>query len=206
MITIAEVCQRATVIPVLTVHDASQAAPLAQALVAGGLDVLEVTLRSDAALEVISRMREAVPDAIVGVGTLLEPLQIKQAVKAGAQFGVSPGLTPKLLDAAQDLPLLPGVATPSELMQGLEAGLEHFKFFPAAAAGGISMLKAFNGPFAQARFCPTGGIKPDNVKDYYSLANVDCVGGTWITPSPLIEANDWTAITELAQQACQQLA
>ena len=202
MTAIAAIMARAPVIPVLTVERLADADPLARALVAGGLPVLEVTLRTPAAPEVIAAMR-AVDGAIVGAGTVLTARDVDVALKAGAQFLVSPGLSSGVVDAARaaGAPLLPGVATASELMRGLDLGLAHFKFFPAEQAGGTAILKAFAGPFASARFCPTGGITQDSASGYLALPNVLCVGGAWVAPTSLINAGAWDEIRALAAKA-----
>lgn len=191
------------VLPVIVIDDAALAADLAAALVAGGVRALEVTLRTPAAFEAISRMRAAVPEACVGAGTVLDGRQWQRAIDAGAQFGVSPGCTPALLDAigrtAQ--PFLPGVATVSEAMRAREAGFTALKFFPAEAAGGRALLKSMAGPLPELRFCPTGGIRPDNARDYLALPNVVCVGGSWLVPADALARRDWAHITELARQA-----
>lgn len=191
------------VIPVLVVEDTAHAVPLAQALLAGGIKVLEITLRTPNALSVISEIARHVPDAVLAAGTVTSPEQWEAAARAGARFAVSPGLTPRMLDAAAQapIPLLPGVATASELMTALDAGFECFKFFPAQQAGGVGMLKALGGPFAQALFCPTGGITPDTAPDYLTLPNVACVGGSWLAPAAAMACGDWAAITALAQAA-----
>ncbi len=191
------------VIPVMVIDDLHDAIPLARALVLGGVRVLEITLRTPIALEAIRHIAEAVEGAVVGAGTVLNPRQLDQAQAAGAAFAISPGLTPSLLRSATDspIPLIPGVATLSEIMQGLDGGLSAFKFFPAAAAGGIPMLKAFEGPLPGVIFCPTGGISPENYRSYLSLSNVACVGGSWLAPRELVKAKDWSAITQLAQAA-----
>lgn len=195
-----DLLNRAVVIPVLTIERVEDAVPLARALVEGGLEVLEVTLRTPVALDCIRAISAEVPDAVVGSGTALTPKDVDASARAGARFVVSPGLTPELL-RADAAPLLPGVATASELMTGLAAGLEAFKFFPAVQAGGVAMLKAWAGPFADVRFCPTGGVDPSNAPAFLSLANVACVGGGWVAPKALIDAKDWSGITELARQA-----
>ena len=199
---IRDICQIAPVIPVLVVDAVTTAIPLAEALVKGGLPVLEVTLRTAAALDAIHLMSE-VPGAVVGVGTLLTPQNIKDAKSAGASFGVSPGVTQALLDAAEDegFPLLPGAATASELMYLLERGFDTLKFYPAEAAGGVNMLKSLAGPFPQVSFCPTGGVNPQNVVEYLELPNVLCVGGTWMTPQSMLKSLDWAGIETLARQA-----
>lgn len=195
---IEKIMRTAPVIPVLVVDDVTQARPLAEALVAGGLCVLEVTLRTPAALEVIRRMN-LVPGAIVGAGTVTNAAQLEDARIAGAEFIVSPGLTEPLGKAAlaSRLPFLPGVATAGEIMAGLDMGLTHFKFFPAMAAGGIPALKALAGPFAQCRFCPTGGITEDTAADWLAIEPVLCVGGSWVAPA----GADPATITALARKA-----
>lgn len=192
----------APVIPVLVVDDAAQAVPLAQALVDGGLPVLEVTLRTPAALDVIREMA-SVDGGVVGAGTLLTAADVRAAREAGALFGVSPGATPSLLEAceAEDLPVLAGAATATEAMSLLERGYRVQKFFPAEAAGGASALKAIGAPLPQVTFCPTGGIDLKKAPDYLSLSNVACVGGSWVAPKDLVAAGEWDAITALAGEA-----
>jgi 2-dehydro-3-deoxyphosphogluconate aldolase/(4S)-4-hydroxy-2-oxoglutarate aldolase len=199
-----DICKRAPIVPVLVVHDVAHARPLAEALVAGGLPALEVTLRTEAALAVIAEMAK-VEGGIVGAGTLLTPDDVKRAVDAGATFGVSPGATDKLLQAAEDLdlPMLPGAATASEAMRLLERGYDMLKFFPAEASGGAPALKALASPLPQIRFCPTGGVSIANAESYLSLPNVVCAGGSWVAPDALVRAGDWAAITELARAASQ---
>lgn len=199
-----KLCRLAPIIPVLVVDDASVARALAEALVAGGLPVLEVTLRTDAALDVIREMAQ-VEGGIVGAGTLLTPEDVQNAVDAGARFGVSPGATDRLLDAceAADLPLLPGAATASEAMALLERGYTVQKFFPAEANGGAPALKAIGAPIPQVRFCPTGGVSLKNAPDYLGLSNVLCAGGSWVAPKELVTKGDWKAIEELAREAAQ---
>jgi 2-dehydro-3-deoxyphosphogluconate aldolase / (4S)-4-hydroxy-2-oxoglutarate aldolase len=201
--SLRQILQRAPVVPVIVVHDLAHAAPLAEALVAGGLPVLEVTLRTPVALEAISAMRRAVPEAIVGVGTLTNAAQFRAAVDAGAQFGVSPGLTPELAAAsrAANLPYLPGVMTPSELLQARAQGFELCKLFPAQQAGGIGMLKALHSVFPEIGFCPTGGVSLANAPEFLALPNVLCVGGSWVAPPALMAAGDWGAIRGLAKEA-----
>lgn len=198
----ADICALAPVVPVLVIDDAGKAAALARALVAGGLPALEVTLRTPAALEAIRAMAE-VPGGVVGAGTLLTPQDVKAAKAAGAHFGVSPGATDRLLAACadEDLPLLPGAATATEVMALLEKGYTVQKFFPAEASGGAKALAAIGAPIPQVRFCPTGGIGPDNVGTYLALPNVLCVGGSWVAPHRLVEAGDWNAIEGLARTA-----
>lgn len=199
-----KICLLAPVVPVLVIDDASTAALLAQALVAGGLPALEVTLRTPAALEAIREMA-AVPGGVVGAGTLLTPKDVENAKAAGATFGVSPGVTDMLLDAceANDLPLLPGAATASEAMRLLERGYTVQKFFPAEANGGVPALKAIGAPIPQVKFCPTGGVSLKNARDYLALSNTLCVGGSWVAPKDLVAAGDWAAITALAAEAAQ---
>jgi len=200
---IRAILARAPVIPVLTVNAVEHAAPLARALVAGGLPVLELTLRTACALDALAAMREAVPAAIIGVGTLTRAQDFAAAARAGAHFGVSPGLTPALLEAAREapFPLLPGVMTPSELIAARAAGYDACKLFPAHQAGGVEMLKALAGPFPDHLFCPTGGVTPDNAPRYLALPNVACVGGSWVAPAALLAAGDWAGVEALARAA-----
>tara|TARA_R110002049_G_scaffold23781_3_gene84470 strand:+ start:80960 stop:81610 length:651 start_codon:yes stop_codon:yes gene_type:complete len=199
-----DICARAPVIPVLVVHDIAHARPLAEALVAGGLPALEVTLRTSVALDVIAEMAK-VEGGIVGAGTLLTPEDVRRAKSAGALFGVSPGATDRLLQAAEDadLPLLPGAATASEAMRLLERGYNMLKFFPAETSGGAPALKSLASPLPQITFCPTGGVSMANIASYLSLPNVICAGGSWVAPDALVQAGDWAAITELARAASQ---
>ena len=203
MLKIRDVLALAPVIPVLTVEKLAHAAPLAKALYAGGLKVLEITLRTDVALDVIAAMRAAVPAAMVGVGTVVRPQDFKRADGAGAQFAVTPGLTPELADAARNVgfPLLPGIVTPSDILQALHFGYDTLKFFPAQQAGGIAMLQAFAGPFANVAFCPTGGISRETAPAFLKLPNVLCVGGSWVAPKALVEKGDWAGIEALARDA-----
>lgn len=203
--TIDRICATAPVIPVLKLDDAEQALGVCTALVNGGLKVLEITLRNDYGLDAIKQISEALPDAIVGAGTVTTPEQYEACIVAGADFIVSPGSTTKLLEfgAQASIPLLPGVASVSEAMAGMELGYERFKLFPAAVVGGVDMLKAIYGPLANLKFCPTGGVKPSNASDYLAQPNVMCVGGTWMTPSDLIANKDWAAIEALALEACR---
>ena len=199
---VAEICHLAPVIPVLVIDDLMHAAKLAAALIAGGLPVLEVTLRTPVALEAIRRMAE-VPGGHVGAGTLLTPADVKAAKAAGATFGVSPGATDRILDACAeyDLPLLPGAATASEIMALLEKGYSVQKFFPAEQSGGAAFLKSIGAPIPQVKFCPTGGIGLKNARDYLNLSNILCVGGSWVAPKQAMEHGDWAAITQLAAEA-----
>jgi len=195
-----EICQLAPVI--LVVERGADAQPLAQALVAGGLPALEVTLRTPAALEAIRAMAE-VPGGVVGAGTLLTPADVKAAKAAGARFGVAPGATERLIAACEDegLPLLPGAATASEVMALLELGYSVQKFFPAEQAGGAAYLKSIGGPLPQVRFCPTGGISLKNAPDYLALSNILCVGGSWVAPKEAVARQDWDLVTRLAREA-----
>ncbi|TVS02558.1 MAG: bifunctional 4-hydroxy-2-oxoglutarate aldolase/2-dehydro-3-deoxy-phosphogluconate aldolase [Rhodobacteraceae bacterium] len=195
-------CQLAPVIPVLVVSDLAQARPLAEALVAGGLPVLEVTLRTDCALDAIAAMAE-VEGAVVGAGTVLSPAQMTEVRAAGASFAVSPGATSALLDASriEALPLLPGAQTCSEIMYLLEQGYNVQKFFPAEAIGGAAALASIGAPLPQATFCPTGGISAERAPDYLALSNVACVGGSWVVPKAALAEGDWSAITALARDA-----
>ena len=201
-LTPREVMTSTPVVPVIVVDDVEQAINLGKALVAGGVPVLEVTLRTEAALEAISALRKQVPEAIVGAGTVCTREQYIKAVEAGSQFIISPGMTPDLLAVGKeyDVPYLPAVATISDILLGIEYGYDHFKFFPAEVNGGVKALKAFAGPLADINFCPTGGVSPTNYKEYLALPNVLCVGGSWIVPKDLIEAGKWDEITELAKQ------
>lgn len=202
---IRDIMRMAPVIPVLIIERIEHAVPLAQALCAGGLNVLEVTLRTPIALSAIEQMRAAVPDAIVGVGTLTRPGDFEDAANAGAQFGVSPGLNTALIEAAQDVsfPLLPGVMTPAEVINARLHGYNALKLFPAMQAGGIGMLKALSSVFADVVFCPTGGITRDSAPQFLALNNVLCVGGSWVAPANLLAAGDWKAIEVLAKEAAE---
>lgn len=196
------ICRLAPVVPVLVIDDLAHAHPLAEALVAGGLPALEVTLRTPVALDAIRAMAE-VPGGRVGAGTLLTPADVKAAKAAGATFGVSPGATERILDACAelDLPLLPGAATASEIMALLEKGYSVQKFFPAEQSGGAAFLKSIGSPIPQVKFCPTGGISLKNARDYLGLSNILCVGGSWVAPKEAMAKGDWAAITKLAAEA-----
>ncbi|MDO6680457.1 MULTISPECIES: bifunctional 4-hydroxy-2-oxoglutarate aldolase/2-dehydro-3-deoxy-phosphogluconate aldolase [unclassified Shewanella] len=198
-----DIFKRSPIVPVMVINKIEHAVPLAKALVAGGISVLEVTLRTECALEAIALIAKEVPEALVGAGTILNELQLQQAVDAGSQFIITPGATVDLLKAAKrgNVPLIPGVASISEVMAGMELGYTHFKFFPAEASGGVNALKAFSGPLANIRFCPTGGITPTSYKNYLALANVDCIGGSWIAPTDAMEQEDWGRITQLCKDA-----
>ena len=198
-----DVLQTGPVVPVIVIHNLDYAVPLAKALVAGGIRVLEVTLRTPVAIEAIKMIAEEVPDAIVGAGTVAGEKDLHSVAEAGGVFAISPGLTPNLIQAAIDGPiaLIPGISTASELMFGMEYGLREFKFFPAEAAGGVKMIKSIGGPFPQATFCPTGGISPENYREYLNLKNVACVGGSWLAPTALLELGNFQKITDLAKTA-----
>jgi len=197
------VIARRPVIPVLTIRDVEHAVPLARALAAGGLEVMEVTLRTQAALEAIERIAAELPEVVVGAGTVRAPADITHAVRAGAHFLVSPGAPPTIMDAAADatVPFLPAVATATELMALAERGFDFLKFFPAEAAGSIAALKSFAGPFSDVRFCPTGGVGAGNAAAYLALPNVACVGGSWVAPDEAVAAGDWGRIEALAREA-----
>ncbi|MBU0945219.1 MAG: bifunctional 4-hydroxy-2-oxoglutarate aldolase/2-dehydro-3-deoxy-phosphogluconate aldolase [Proteobacteria bacterium] len=198
-----EILENGPVIPVMVIKRIEHAVPLARALVAGGIRVLEIVLRTEGAIEAISAISKEVPEAITGAGTVLNAHDLAAVTDAGASFAISPGLTPALLSAANKgtIPLIPGISTVSELMLGIEEGYNTFKFFPAEAAGGIKMLQSIGGPFPQIRFCPTGGISAKNYREYLQLANVLSVGGSWIVPNDLISKENWQGIRQLAQDA-----
>jgi 2-dehydro-3-deoxyphosphogluconate aldolase/(4S)-4-hydroxy-2-oxoglutarate aldolase len=198
--TLEDILGRSPVIPVLVVDEVADAVPLGRALVAGGLPVLEITLRTPVAMQCLERMAGEIEGAVVGAGTVLTPAMREAVARVGARFCVSPGLIEGETDEGPT-PLLPGVATATELMAGLAAGFTRFKLFPANVAGGIEALKAFAGPFAQAKFCPTGGVNAKNAADYLALANVVCVGGSWVAPPDAVRAGDWDRITALAREA-----
>lgn len=202
-VSIKEIMTTSPVIPVMVINRLELAVPLAHALVEGGLKVLEITLRTPAALDAIRRIKAEVPGAIVGAGTIINTKTLNQALDAGSEFIVSPGVTDSLLDAAlsSGVPLLPGVITPSEVMRLLDKGITAMKFFPAEAAGGIPMLKSIGGPLPQVTFCPTGGVTPKNAPDYLALSNVACVGGSWMAPADLVDAGDWAEISRRATEA-----
>lgn len=200
--SLLEIMRSASVIPVIAIDDPAHAVPLAKALVAGGIRVLEVTLRTEHGLQAIRDMSQ-VEGAIVGVGTLTQPHEFEASRDAGAVFGVSPGLTATMIEAAKKsgLPLLPGVMTPSEVMAAREHGFKQLKLFPAVPAGGVGMLNAIAGPLPDVTFCPTGGISIETAPKFLACKNVACVGGSWLTPKDLIAAGDWAGITELAKAA-----
>ncbi|MFI5554876.1 bifunctional 4-hydroxy-2-oxoglutarate aldolase/2-dehydro-3-deoxy-phosphogluconate aldolase [Streptomyces sp. NPDC051738] len=201
----ASVLDLAPVVPVVVIEDASDAVPLARALVTGGLPAIEVTLRTPTALDTIRAIAAEVPEAVVGAGTVITPEQVTASVTAGARFLVSPGWTDVLLEAMRvsGVPFLPGVSTTSEVVGLLERGVTEMKFFPAQAAGGTAYLQSLAGPLPQARFCPTGGIGPGNAPEYLALPNVGCVGGTWMLPADAIAARDWARVEQLAREAAR---
>ncbi|MGJ7494428.1 bifunctional 4-hydroxy-2-oxoglutarate aldolase/2-dehydro-3-deoxy-phosphogluconate aldolase [Variovorax sp. RT4R15] len=204
-LTALDVMQDAPVIPVIVLHDVAHAVPLARALVAGGIRMLEVTLRTPQALQCIEAIARDVPEAVAGAGTIRSASDAQAAALAGARFGVSPGYTRSVGKACHDigLPLLPGVATGSEIMMAQEDGYTQLKFFPAMQAGGLPMLKAWQGPFGDVTFCPTGGISLANAHEFLALSNVACVGGSWIVPTDAIAKGDWARIETLAREASQ---
>lgn len=194
---------RSRVVPVVVITDPQQAVPMAQALLDGGIDVMEITLRHSAALAAIEAVARAVPAMCVGAGTVTRAAEVQQVVDAGARFALSPGMTPALLDAVRQaqLPFVPGVMTPGEAMAARDAGYTLLKLFPAAQAGGLAMLKALGGPLADLRFCPTGGVSPDNLLAFLQQPNVAMVGGSWLTPADAVARGDWATVTRLAREA-----
>ena len=198
-----EIFAAGPVVPVLVINDVEKAVPLAKALMEGGIKVLELTLRTPAAIDVIKRIAQEVPDSLIGAGTVTNAQQLKAVVEAGAKFAISPGMTADLLQAGMDseIPLIPGISSTSDLMKGKDAGYTHMKFFPAEASGGVKAIKSISGPFPDVTFCPTGGIGPNNYNDYLALNNVKCVGGSWLAPDDAIESGDWARITQLAKEA-----
>ena len=200
---IKDILNAGPVIPVIVLQELSHAVPLARAFVAGGVRVLEVTMRTPIALDAVRAIREAVPQAIVGAGTVTSAKELQASIDAGAQFAVSPGSSMWLLDAVKDfgLPFLPGAMTPSEVLIARESGFKELKLFPAQEAGGAALLRARGAVFSDVRFCPTGGITPSNAREYLSLPNVACIGGSWMAPKVLIENGDWGAIEQLARDS-----
>jgi 2-dehydro-3-deoxyphosphogluconate aldolase/(4S)-4-hydroxy-2-oxoglutarate aldolase len=198
-----EIFSQGPIVPVLVISDVAHAVPIAKALIAGGIRVLEVTLRTASALDVIAKIAKEVPEALIGAGTVTNRAQLKQVQDAGALFAISPGMTPDLLAAGNegDIALIPGISSISELMKAIDFGYTHLKFFPAEASGGVKALKAIGGPFPDIAFCPTGGISPENYRNYLDLPNVRCAGGSWLVPEDAVAAGDWGRITELAKQA-----
>jgi 2-dehydro-3-deoxyphosphogluconate aldolase/(4S)-4-hydroxy-2-oxoglutarate aldolase len=205
MLTALQVMQDAPVIPVIVLNDVAHAVPMARALLAGGIRMLEITLRTPQALACMEAIANEVEGAVVGAGTVRSPQDAAAAVKAGARFAVSPGYTPAVGQACKDLglPLLPGVSTGSEIMMAQEGGYTELKFFPAMQAGGPAMLKAWSGPFFDVKFCPTGGVTPQNAHELLSLPNVACVGGSWLVPADALAQGDWVRIEALAREATQ---
>ncbi|HBY41083.1 2-dehydro-3-deoxyphosphogluconate aldolase / (4S)-4-hydroxy-2-oxoglutarate aldolase [Marisediminitalea aggregata] len=201
----ADIFAAGPVVPVLVIDDVENAVPLAHALMAGGIKVLEVTLRTPAALDVIKRIATEVPDALIGAGTVTNAQQLKAVVEAGAKFAISPGMTDDLLKAGQEceIPLIPGISSTSDLMKAKDAGYSYLKFFPAEASGGVKAIKSISGPFPDITFCPTGGIGLGNYNDYLALKNVKCVGGSWVAPDDAINSGDWARITQLAKEAVE---
>jgi len=191
------------IVPVLVINNVEEALPIAEALLTAGINVLEVTLRTSAALDVISAIAKELPEAIVGSGTVTNRQQLQQSYDAGAKFAISPGLTKDLLQAGNEgnIALIPGISSISELMDGADYGYDHLKFFPAEASGGVNAIKSIGGPFPDIRFCPTGGINLNNVRDYLALPNVACCGGSWLVSNSIVENKNWTEITKLANQA-----
>lgn len=191
------------VVPVLVIKDVEDALPIANALLEAGIKVLEVTLRTPAALEVIKVIADNLPDAVVGAGTVTNRELLQKSIEAGAKFAISPGLTKDLLDAGNegDIALIPGISSISELMDGIDYGYDHFKFFPAESSGGVKAIKSISGPFPDIRFCPTGGINIGNINNYLALSSVACCGGSWLVSDEIIENKDWSKITELALEA-----
>ena len=202
-LTSLDVMRDAPVIPVIVLSDVAHAVPLARALLAGGIRMLEVTLRTPAALACIEAIAREVPEAVAGAGTVRSAADAKAAANAGARFAVSPGYSDAVGQACRDLalPLLPGVATGSEIMAAQEGGYSELKFFPAMQAGGLAMLKAWQGPFGDVKFCPTGGVSTSNAAEFLALSNVVCVGGSWLTPADAVAKGDWARITQLAREA-----
>ena len=202
-LTSLQIMQDAPVIPVIVIDNPDHAVPLARALVAGGISMLEVTLRTSVALDAIKQIAQDVPEAIVGAGTVCHQRDVESAMRAGARFAVSPGYTHTLGQYCRQsgLALLPGVSTASEVLMAMEEGYTELKFFPAVQSGGVAMLKALGGPFGNIKFCPTGGITPHNASEFLALKNVICVGGSWLAPSDVMQAGDFMRITQLARQA-----
>ncbi|MBZ7929143.1 bifunctional 4-hydroxy-2-oxoglutarate aldolase/2-dehydro-3-deoxy-phosphogluconate aldolase [Campylobacter sp. LH-2024] len=202
-----EILEVSKIIPVITIYDLKTSVDLAKALIEGGIKILEITLRTQEAIEAIKLISKEIPEAVVGAGTVLNTKMLEEVKNAGAKFAISPGLNVVFAKEARniDLPLIPGIATAGELMLALEFGFKNLKFFPAQAAGGINMLKSFSAPFQEIKFCPTGGISLDNMNDYLKLDNVLCVGGSWLTPKELILDKKWNQITQIAKQSLGQI-
>ncbi|MGH2328158.1 bifunctional 4-hydroxy-2-oxoglutarate aldolase/2-dehydro-3-deoxy-phosphogluconate aldolase [Campylobacter taeniopygiae] len=202
-----EILEVSKIIPVITIYDLKTSVDLAKALIDGGIKILEITLRTQEAIEAIKLISKEIPEAVIGAGTVLNAKMLEEVKNAGAKFAISPGLNTILAKEAKnvDLPLIPGIATAGELMLALEFGFKNLKFFPAQAAGGVNMLKSFSAPFQEVKFCPTGGISLDNMNDYLKLDNVLCVGGSWLTPKELILDKKWNQITQIAKQSLGQI-
>lgn len=202
-ISSAEVFSQGPVVPVLVIEKVEDAIPIAEALLEGGITVLEVTLRTQSAVEIIQKIADNIPEAYIGAGTVTNREQLKMVTDAGAKFAISPGLTADLLAAGKEgsIPLIPGISNISDLMKANDAGYDHLKFFPAEAAGGTKTLKSIGGPFPNTVFCPTGGISLSNYKEYLALPNVRCVGGSWLAPNEAIENKDWKVLSGLAKEA-----
>lgn len=201
--TSADIFNQGPVVPVLVIENLEDALPIAEALLKGGINVLEVTLRTPSAIKIIETIAKEMPEAYIGAGTVTNRIQLQGVTDAGAKFAISPGLTADLLQAGNEgsIPLIPGVSNISDLMKANDAGYDHLKFFPAEAAGGVMALKSIGGPFPNTVFCPTGGIGPNNYLQYLSLANVKCVGGSWVAPTEAIEDKNWQVLTALAAKA-----
>lgn len=191
------------IVPVLVIKDATDALPIAEALLAADVKVLEVTLRTPAALDVISIIAKELPEAVIGAGTVTNRAMLQQCYDAGAKFAISPGLTKDLLQAGKEgnIALIPGISSISELMDGIDCGYYYLKFFPAEASGGVKALQSIGGPFPDIKFCPTGGINMNNVRDYLALPNISCCGGSWLVSDEIVKNKNWSAITDLARQA-----
>jgi len=195
------------IVPVLVINKVEEALPIAEALLTAGVKVLEVTLRTPAALDVISAIAKELPEAIIGSGTVTNRMQLQQSYDAGAKFAISPGLTKDLLQAGNEgnIALIPGISSISELMDGADYGYDHLKFFPAEASGGVKAIKSIGGPFPDIRFCPTGGINLNNIRDYLALPNIMCCGGSWLVSNSIVENKNWSEITRLANQALEHV-
>ena len=195
------------IIPVIAIDDANDAVELANALIEGGINILEITLRTPAALQAIEQIAIHCPDAVIGAGTVLNPEDLKRVDDAGGKFSISPGMTPTLLQSAKTMgvTLLPGAASASDIMMGLEHGYDRFKLYPAMSAGGITALKSFSGPFQNVKFCPTGGVNANNAPDFLALSNVLCIGGSWVAPLELIKNRDFAQITEITKKAMEAI-
>jgi len=206
ILTPEEIMSLSPIIPVIEINDVGKSIDLAHALISGGVNVLEITLRTDAALDAITLLAKELPEANIGAGTILSPVDLCRVRDAGATFALSPGSSQSVLERANNInfPLIPGVSTGSEIMQGMDLGYTHFKLFPATSVGGINLLKSFSGPFQQIHFCPTGGINESNYLDFLELDNVLCVGGSWIAPSKLVASGDFDKITKITASAVEK--